>query len=228
MTRLGKLARDAWLVAGLSLAMIQAVVAQEVGVAARVNGVEITVFRLERHFEDYLKSQGRNVGAIRNPNAYKRLKREALEQLIDVELLWQEAQRRRIVADEEEVAASLAQSEAAFRTRDAWLSKLAAAGFDEATYRDYLRRDIAARLTFASLGDGADPEDDAVRQFLAANRERFVKPGAAAGKAPEPMAEAEAMPIARSVLARQLRMQRQQSGLQSLRDAAKIERPLPL
>ncbi|NMF91438.1 hypothetical protein [Aromatoleum petrolei] len=36
---------------------------QEVGVAARGHGAEISVFRLERHVEDYLKRQARNDAA---------------------------------------------------------------------------------------------------------------------------------------------------------------------
>ena len=35
--------------------------------AARVNGEEISQFRLERYFAEYLEDQGRAVASIRNP-----------------------------------------------------------------------------------------------------------------------------------------------------------------
>ncbi|MHC8354698.1 peptidylprolyl isomerase [Pseudomonas sp. LB3P81] len=42
--------------------------------AARVNGEEISEFRLERYFAEYLEDQGRALGSIRNPKAYKQLR----------------------------------------------------------------------------------------------------------------------------------------------------------
>ncbi|HEX6828685.1 MAG TPA: hypothetical protein VF104_06870, partial [Burkholderiales bacterium] len=61
--------------------------AQIVGTAARVNGAEISNLRLERHFDEYVKGKGRNITKMINPKVYKKLKREALDQLIDKELL---------------------------------------------------------------------------------------------------------------------------------------------
>ncbi|MEX5623871.1 peptidylprolyl isomerase, partial [Pseudomonas syringae] len=55
--------------------------------AARVNGVEIGLTRLERYFSEYLDAQGRALTSIRNPGLYKRLRGQALDELIDKELL---------------------------------------------------------------------------------------------------------------------------------------------
>jgi len=57
------------------------------------------LFRLERHFEDYLRAQGRNVGAIRTPSVFRRLTREALDRLIDKQLLRDEVRRRGVTVD---------------------------------------------------------------------------------------------------------------------------------
>ena len=61
---------------------------------ARVNGEEISEFRLERFFAEYLEDQGRAVASIRSPRAYKQLRQAALDALIDKELLWQESHKR--------------------------------------------------------------------------------------------------------------------------------------
>jgi len=152
------------------------VAAQEVGVAARVNGVEISRFRLERHFEDYLKVQGRSVGAIRNPSVFKRLKREALDQLIDKELLSQEAKRRGIVVDEAAVREAREAVAKGFRTPEAFARRLAEAGFDDPGYDAYLRREIAAgRALDALVGEIAVSEAE-VRAFYERNRARFERP----------------------------------------------------
>jgi hypothetical protein len=71
--------------------------------AARVNGEEISEFRLERYFAEFLEDQGRAVGNIRNPKAYKQLRQKALDALIDKELLWQEALKRGVVISDADV-----------------------------------------------------------------------------------------------------------------------------
>ena len=150
--------------------------AQETGVAARVNGVEISNFRLERYFDDFLKERGRNLATIRNPQAYKRLKREALERLIDRELLIQEAARRQIVIPAEEVAAARQRVAAGYKTASTFALRLADAGFTEAGFDDYLRRDLMARRALAELLREAGPSADEVERLYRDNRDRYVLP----------------------------------------------------
>lgn len=154
--------------------------AQEQGLAARVNGVPISVYRLERHFEDYLKERGRNLGSVRSPVVYKRLKRDALDELIDRELLWQEAQRRGLQVPAERLQQALAQAEAIVRTPEAFRRRLEAAGFDEAGYRDYLAQSLAGAAALDALIDEAlqrDPPQEAELQAIyQQNKERFVRP----------------------------------------------------
>jgi peptidyl-prolyl cis-trans isomerase C len=150
--------RNPWL--GLVIGLLTPLVlAGETGIAARVNGTDISNFRLERHFADYLKIQGRQVGAIRSPVAYKRLKREALQQLIDKELLWQEAGRLGVTVAEEEISASLADMKAAFPDTQGFDRALADAGFDESGYRDYLRHELAASRVLDELAEVVPPDE---------------------------------------------------------------------
>lgn len=140
-----------------SLALATAALAQETGVAARVNGVDISNFRLERYFEDFLKLRGRNLGTIRHPQAYKRLKREALDRLVDRELLVQEAERRGIQIPAEQVVAAREQVASGFKTRATFLVRLSDAGFNEASFDDYLRRDLLAQRALTVLADETPP-----------------------------------------------------------------------
>lgn len=165
-----------WLAGAILAWASLAAPAQEVGVAARVNGAEISIFRLERYFEDYLKEQGRNVGAIRNPNTYKRLKREALDRLIERELLTQEAMKRGLSVSSEAVAAARARVEAGYKTPDAFQRRLREAGFSEAGFADYLRRDLLARQALAELTKSSEPDADELGRFYRENRDRFALP----------------------------------------------------
>ena len=132
------------LLALLALATTTAVAQNIPGAAARVNGVEISNFRLERHFEEYLRSQRRSVTAMINPKVYKKLKREALDQLIERELLWQAARAEGKVATDAEVQKALQEMVAQMKGgREAYLRRLAQAGFDEASYAEYVRQELS-------------------------------------------------------------------------------------
>ncbi len=76
--------------------------------AATVDGQAIPRERLERFVERYAAARGRSVGAVRSPSAYRILVREALQALVDEELLGQEAVRRGLSPPPAEVAAAVA------------------------------------------------------------------------------------------------------------------------
>ncbi|ART83113.1 hypothetical protein CBP31_11215 [Oceanisphaera profunda] len=150
--------------------------AQVVGVAAKVNGVEISNFRLERHFADYLLAQGRSVGAIRSPNVYKRFRKEALEQLIDKELLWQEAQKRGLNVDPVRVQTELKKLKAAFGSPENFARRLVQEGFDESSYTDYLRQELAAMMMLEALTPVSAPSAAEVERLYQLNVKQFERP----------------------------------------------------
>lgn len=169
-------------IAAAALALLLAwgpAAAQIVGTAARVNGAEISNLRLERHFDDYVKGKGRNISKMINPKVYKKLKREALDQLIEKELLWQEAQRLGIQVSEEDVAAALREQEAQYKSRDAYLRKLENAGFDEKGYAEYVKREIAVQRCMEQAFPPAPVTDADVHEFYVANPDKFTRPEAA-------------------------------------------------
>lgn len=130
--------------------------AQAWGDAARVNGEPITNLRLERFFEDFVKDKNRNIGRMINPRVYKKLKRDALDALIEREVLWQAANKAGITVDAAEVDAAMRTQEAAYRSREHFLIKLEEAGFDEASYREHLRRELTG-ARFLQRATEADP-----------------------------------------------------------------------
>ncbi len=199
---------------GLMLGLLTPLVlAGETGTAARVNGTDISNFRLERHFADYLKIQGRQVGAIRSPAVYKRLKREALQQLIDKELLWQEAGRLDVSVTDEEIAASLAEMQTAFGDTQGFARALEGAGFDEAGYRDYLRHELVASRVLDKLAEVTPPSDDEVRSAYDG-----LKP-----QLDPAMDEARALALVRQYLVGQRMAQGREAALEKLREKGRVE-----
>jgi peptidyl-prolyl cis-trans isomerase C len=119
--------------------------------AARVNGEVISEFRLERYFAEYLEDQGRAVASIRNPKAYRQLRQAALTALIDKELLWQESRKRGIAVDEQALYQQVGQTRQAIGGTENFLRRLQDAGFDETSFTEYTRREMAARQMFGKL-----------------------------------------------------------------------------
>ncbi|QVW25427.1 peptidylprolyl isomerase [Pseudomonas hormoni] len=147
-------------------------------VAARVNGEEISEFRLERYFAEYLEDQGRALGSIRNPTAYKQLRQKALDALIDRELLWQEAVRRGVVINDAAVQSQVEQTRQAIGGAETFARRLEDAGFDEAGFVEYTRRELAARQVFAELTTVDGPDEKQVRAFYEEHRAEMRRPEA--------------------------------------------------
>jgi peptidyl-prolyl cis-trans isomerase C len=144
--------------------------------AARVNGEEISEFRLERYFAEFLEDQGRAVGNIRNPKAYKQLRQKALDALIDKELLWQEAVKRGVVISDADVQNQVAQTRQAIGGPEVFARRLEDAGFDEASFTEYTRRELAAQKVFADLIQVDKPDEKEVRAFYEEHRADMSRP----------------------------------------------------
>ncbi|WP_426808378.1 SurA N-terminal domain-containing protein [Pseudomonas sp. WOUb67] len=189
--------------------------------AARVNGVEIGLTRLERYFSEYLAAQGRALTSIRNPGLYKRLRDQALNELIDKELLWQEARRQGIAISDAQVSAHVGEVEAAFGSPAIFERRLAEAGFDRAQYTEYTRQDMAAQQVYAQLSAVDAPTPAEVQAFYEANRETLQ--GAQNQSDNPSVIHEQGLVLARAALIGQREAQARQSARQRLRDSAKVE-----
>ncbi|MDH0301861.1 MULTISPECIES: SurA N-terminal domain-containing protein [unclassified Pseudomonas] len=189
---------------------------------ARVNGVEIGVLRLERYFTEYLQAQGRAVASIRNPNLYRSLREQALDELIDKELLWQEARRQGIDISDAQVVARVGEMEAAFASPAVFERRLGEAGFDRASFADYTRREMAAQQVYARLTEVRAPSEAEVLAFHQANRQRLqTMQNQSDNTSVSPETD---LKLARAALVAQLQAQLRQSVRQRLRESAKVER----
>ena len=144
--------------------------------AARVNGEEISQLRLERFFAEYLEDQGRAVASIRNPKAYKQLRKAALDALIDRELLWQESRKRGVVISDAQVQTQVDQTRQAIGGAEKFARRLEDAGFDEAGFTEYTRRELAAQQVFVELTQVNPPDEAQVRRFFAERRAEMSQP----------------------------------------------------
>ena len=216
-----------WLVVLLLWGVVQLSWAESAPVA-RVNGVDISVTRLERYFADYLQGQGRAVTSIRSPTLYKRLREEALNELIDKELLWQEAQRRGVEVTDAQVTAFVGEVERLFAGADIFEQRLSEAGFDRATFADYTRHEMASQQVFAELTAIEEPTDAQVQAYFEANRERLENQQGLQNVAnlsdSALVIQQQGLALARVALTGQLQAEARQTARERLRASAQIQR----
>jgi len=145
--------------------------------AARVNGTAITLERLERYTEEYMREQRVNVGSIRNPERFKRIKREALDRLVDLELLWQAAKKEKVIVSDAEIEEQFKALSAQFPSPESFRERLRAAAYTEASYRVYLRESLSAQKYVNSVVAAKMVVSDAeVGKFYRENKEKMHRP----------------------------------------------------
>ena len=81
--------------------------AQVSNTALSVNDQDISRAFLQAQVDAVINGSGMNYGGITQPDAYKQIQDEVVEQLIAQTLLWQEAERRDFIADDAAVDAAL-------------------------------------------------------------------------------------------------------------------------
>jgi parvulin-like peptidyl-prolyl isomerase len=129
----------------IALVLVMAAAAQaQMVLAARVNGVGIGVELVDRQFEELLRERRLNIARMNNPAQARAIKREALDNLIRIELLSQEAQKAGLAVSEAEADRALANYRAQFRNQEGFLRRLEGQGFTEATFRVHLRKLLSA------------------------------------------------------------------------------------
>ena len=133
------------------------------GDAVRVNGVAISYQRFNGFYVEYRNSKGVAVGARGDQlELFKRLRREAMDLLIEQELARQAAEREGIEVPSEEVDAGVVRLRSVFDDPEAYARRLEAEGFTEESYRKHVAGMLAAGKYLdrirAALPAVSDPE----------------------------------------------------------------------
>jgi peptidyl-prolyl cis-trans isomerase C len=162
--------------AALSLCLPGGAVAQHVGDAVRVNGVGIPNERVDRFLVEYLSQKGRNAQAIRHPEAYRQYRREAIDQLVDDELLWQEAVRLGLVAGPAQVEAAVAEGRARYPAPGEFARRLERAGLTEETYPAWARRQASIQNLLAGRLGAVAVTDAEVHAHYLEHPESYTTP----------------------------------------------------
>ena len=142
--------------------------------AARVNGAGIALDLLDRQLEELMRERKLHMARINNPAKLKDMKREALDHLIRVELLWQQAKTAELVATDAEVDRTIIEVRARFPSTDAFVRRIEQSGFTEASYREHTRKILSGeRIAERIVERNVQIDDAEVAKFYEINPRLF-------------------------------------------------------
>jgi peptidyl-prolyl cis-trans isomerase C len=148
------------------------------GDAVRVNDETISYQRFHGFYLEYRNSSGVQVGARGDQlQQFTQLRREAMELMIEQELVKQAAEAAGIHADPQEVEQHIAQLREVFDNEDQFRMKLEEDGFTEDSYHRHIERMTAAKVYLDRIRERTSKVADAeVEQFYRDNPERLTLP----------------------------------------------------
>lgn len=163
------------------LAAVPAVQAQGIypGDAVRVNDETISYQRFQGFYVEYRNSKGVQVGARGDQlELMKELRKEAMDLIVEQEVVAQAAEKEGIAPDDEELEEYIGQLRSVFDSDMQFGMKLEADGFTEESYRRHIERMVAAKIYLDRIRmDASDISDVELQRFYDENHERLTLPG---------------------------------------------------
>ncbi len=147
----------------------------ETEAAALVNGQPITMAALDRRVNLLMGRFKGAQSAAPSQEQMAQFRKNILDKLIDLELLYQAAKEKGIVISDEEVDAQWKQMKARFPSQEAF--NKAIQGYDEAELKTEMRRGLAIKKFIDEyMTAGTEPTDEEMRQYFQEHPQLFSRP----------------------------------------------------
>lgn len=148
------------------------------GNAVRVNDETVSNQRFQGFYVEFRNSKGVAVGARGDQlELLKRLRREAMDEIIEQVLVGQAAEQAGLEADPAEVDKSIADLRSIFDSESAFQMKLDGEGFTQDTFRTHVGRMMIAKQYLDKIRmTAADVSDADLERYYEANKRRLTLP----------------------------------------------------
>jgi peptidyl-prolyl cis-trans isomerase C len=148
------------------------------GTAARVNGVELSNERFNAFYQEYRRPYGVNIaGRGDHLDKLTRLRKEAMDEMIEQELVRQAAKAAGIDVTEAEIDTAIDEISQPFNTADEFSRRLQGEGFTPESYREHIGRMIAAKKYLDEIRMRvAEVSDQELEQYYRDNEYRLTFP----------------------------------------------------
>ena len=143
------------------------------GVAAVVNGYNITDEELERYYQSQVQDQSEPP----SEEQARMMRLNLLSEIIDRQLLLQQAEQRGLMAVDQEVDARLAEFRAPFTDDEEFQASLRDRGLDREQLREEIRRSMSVeKLLNREITSRVKVEEAEIREYFEANKTSFALP----------------------------------------------------
>lgn len=148
------------------------------GDAVRINDETISYQRFQGFYVEYRNSKGVAVGARGDQlDLLTRLRREAMDLLIEQALVGQEAERQGLEPDFAAVDQQIADLRSIFDSESQYQMKLEGEGFNDESFRAHLARmHVATQYLDAIRAEHSDVSDAELEQYYVDNERRLTLP----------------------------------------------------
>lgn len=155
----------------------QTTLAASSGVAATVQGADISEAKLQTSINYYMQTQAGSEAELNDPVRYKEIRESVLDVLIGEQLLWDAAQKDSVIAPDNEVKIAFEEYQAQFDTAEQFTSRLAESGFNEESFQENLKQQISARRWLQlKVISSVTVTDAEIHEFYLQNESRFKHP----------------------------------------------------
>jgi len=145
-------------------------------VAATVNGTTITFYDLDQAFRNLISQYDSKTLNQMDENSMTFLRRLILENLINNELLYQEAKSRRIKVSSSEIEEQIEAIRSQFPSEEDFRRYLEYQGLNLATLREAIKRELMIqKLEDNVAGEITIPEED-IKKYYEENKSLFITP----------------------------------------------------
>jgi peptidyl-prolyl cis-trans isomerase C len=145
------------------------------GVVAKVNGVEITETEFQRGLDSFVPP-GLYHGTMATQKR-DQFRKQALDLLVENELLYQEAKARGMKIETAVVDAAVEETKKKYKDRKAFERALKATGITLDEFREMVERnELIRKILRAEVVEKSNYTDKELEAYYAANKERFMRP----------------------------------------------------
>jgi peptidyl-prolyl cis-trans isomerase C len=147
------------------------------GPVARVNGVGIGQPAFDRNWQYFLQRSGIPQTHADKTGKVDEFRKQVLDRLVDEELLFQDAQSRKLVVGKDVVDAEIEKARAQLPTPEAFREALAKSQLTEESLRELFTRNLSIEaLVEKEIGAKMTVSDAEVHDFYAGNQSAFETP----------------------------------------------------
>lgn len=169
--------RGCCLFALLTLSAVVSAQSDYPGMAVRINGHEISYERFNAFYQEYLRQQHINITLVGDPKRLTKMRREAMNMLVEQELVSQAAEAKKVEVPTDEIDKAIDEMRSPFDKEEDFIDRLKEESYTLEEYREHLRRMYAAGIYLDQIRAGVEPiTDQQLEEFYRNNEYRLTLP----------------------------------------------------